>query len=545
MHATAATDATDAPDATDGVLPACPEVLVMVGKWEVTSKISPARVVPSRAAAVGLLAAISLLAPALGSQTPPAPSGDRGVSAPAPSAAPSKVSDRAPELRAAVDALATRVQELGGVVGVAIMDVGTGETLAMHAGHKALNPASNAKVLTAATALARLRPSHRYHTALYGKAKGGRSGSLVLRGSGDPSLATADLWELARELKDAGVKRVDGDILVDQRFFDDQFVPPAFDQQPNEWAAFRAPVSAVAVNGNTVTLTVRPGASGGPASASFDPPGFVDVDGSVKTVDGGAQSVGLSLKPSGTRLAAHLSGSIPESSRSLSFTKRVDNPQLLAGYVLKSVLAELGISVSGEVKQGGDKVKSSALAVHRSRPLAQLLYELGKQSDNFYAEMVFKSLALEQKGRPARAGHAADVVTAFLAEVGVAEEGDVVKNGSGLFDANRVTAVTLARLLRVGYREPSWGSEFVAQLAVGGQDGTLRSRYRKARARGVVRAKTGTLEGAATLSGFVLAPAGKDPISFSILINGVPGKVSQARVAIDKCVEAVVNHLWK
>ena len=94
---------------------------------------------------------------------------------------------------------------MGGVVGVAIVDVGTGDTLAMHGGHKALNPASNAKVLTAAAALAKLKPSHRYQTALHGKAKGGHTGSLVLRGSGDPSLSTADIWDLAHELKEAGI----------------------------------------------------------------------------------------------------------------------------------------------------------------------------------------------------------------------------------------------------------------------------------------------------------------------------------------------------
>jgi serine-type D-Ala-D-Ala carboxypeptidase/endopeptidase (penicillin-binding protein 4) len=435
---------------------------------------------------------------------------------------------------------------MGGVAGVAILDTATGELLAAHQEHKPFNPASNAKLLTAAAALARLQPSHRFQTALHGKQKGGSTGSLVLRGSGDPSLTTADLWDLARELKQAGVKRVDGDLLVDQRFFDDQFTPPAFDQQPNEWAPFRAPVSAVAVNENTVTLTVRPGQGGGAAVSTFDPPGFVEIEGSVKTVDGAAaQNVVLTLKPAGTRLGAQLGGTIPESSRALSFTKRVDNPQLLAGYALRAVLAEMGITVSGEVKQGGDKVKMPAIAVHRSAPLSTLLYELGKQSDNFYAEMVFKSLALEEKGRPAKAGGAAEVVTQYLTEIGAWEDGDVVKNGSGLFDANKVTALTFAKLLRAAYRDGAYGSEYVAQLSIGGADGTLRHRFREGKHRHVVRAKTGTLEGAATLSGYVLGPPGKEPIAFSVLVNNVAGKVSNARGAIDKCVEAIVKHQWK
>jgi D-alanyl-D-alanine carboxypeptidase/D-alanyl-D-alanine-endopeptidase (penicillin-binding protein 4) len=300
------------------------------------------------------------------------------------------------------------------------------------------------------------------------------------------------------------------------------------------------------VNGNTVTMTVRAGQSGGAAVVSFEPPGFVDAEGSVKTVESGAsQSVGLNLKPAGTRLGAQVSGSIPEGSRPLSFTKRVDDPTLLAGYVLKAVLAEKGISLGGEVKAGGEKSKAPAVATHRSKALSTIVHELGKQSDNFYAEMVFKSLALEQKGRPAKASNAAEVVTQFMTEIGAMEDGVVVKNGSGLFDSNRVTASSLTKLLRAAYRDPAYGHEFVAQLAIGGQDGTLRSRYKESKARGVVRAKTGTLDAAATLSGYVLAPPGKEPIAFSILVNNVSGKVSEARGAIDECVEAIVRSLWK
>ncbi len=486
--------------------------------------------------ALGLGVAILALTPPAGSQSPdPTASGDKADKG-----------EKKGGLAKAVETLAETIQGLGGALGVAVIDVGTGEVLASHSAQKALNPASNAKLLTAATALAKLKPGYRYLTTLHGKVKSGVVSGLVLRGTGDPSLTSSDLWALAEELKDAGVKKIEGDLLVDQRFFDDQNVPPAFEQQPNEWAPFRAPVSALAVNGNTVTMTVRAGQSGGAAVVSFDPPGFVDSEGSIKTVESGAaQSVGLNLKPAGTRLGAQVSGSIPEGSRPLSFTKRVDNPTLLAGYVLKAVLAEKGITLGGEVKAGGEKSKAPAIATHRSKALSTILHELGKQSDNFYAEMVFKSLALEQKGRPARAGNAVDVVTQFVGEIGAMEEGVLVKNGSGLFDANRVTASSLAKLLRAAYRDPAYGHEFVAQLAIGGQDGTLRSRYKDSRANGVVRAKTGTLDATVALSGYILAPPGKDPIAFSILVNNVSGKVGDARIAIDKCVESAVRSLWK
>lgn len=427
-------------------------------------------------------------------------------------------------------------------IGVAIMDVDSGAMLASYNEHGALNPASNAKLYTASAALAILHGDHRFETTLSGTVKGADVSGLTLRGHGDPSLTTEDLRAMVVELRAHGVRKVDGDVLVDQRFFDDQTTPPAFDQKPSEWAAFRAPVSAVAINENTITLAVRPAESGQPAHTYFDPPGFVDTEGTVTTGEG-ADTVVLGLTPNGHRLSAKLAGAVGADAKLVRYTRRVDDPTLLPGYVLKAQLDKEGISVSGDVKSG--TAKGNVLVKHTSEPLSALLYSLGKQSDNFYAEMVFKSLALEEKGKPAKAGSASEIVTAYLTEIGAWEEGDVVKNGSGLFDANRVTASTLTKLLRTAYRDGSYGSEFVAQLSIGGSDGTLRHRYRDLKPRHVVRAKTGTLEAAASLSGYVMAPPGKQPIAFAILINGVAGKVSNARAAMDKCVEAIAAYLWK
>src|SRR5207244_9219456 len=131
----------------------------------------------------------------------------------------------------------------------------------------------------------------------------------------------------------------------------------------------------------------------------------------------------------------------------------VDNPTLLAGYALRALLAASGIAVAGEVKPGGDQVKT-LLAMHRSRPLSSLLYELGKSSDNFYAEMVLKTLGAEKQARPGKSADGADVVVKYLKEIGAYEEGTVIKNGSGLYDANRVTASDTVKLLGADYREP-------------------------------------------------------------------------------------------
>jgi len=455
------------------------------------------------------------------------------------------VPNAVPALKDAVTALTHQIAEYGGHLGVAILDVGSGELLAAQNDHRPLNPASTAKLFTAAAALSVLHGSYRFETGLYGEAKGASATKLVLRGHGDPSLVTQDLWDMVQDLKGIGVRRVEGDILVDQRFFDDSFVPPAFEQQPNEWAYFRAPVSALALNGNTVRMTVRPTTADAPALVAFDPPGFVDIDGTVKTAaEGTPQSVRLELAPSGNRLIARVGGVIAEKDHAIGFTRRADDPRLLAGYALKALLHSAGIAVEGTVQLGGESAKS-LLVLHRSRPLAQLLYELGKDSDNFYAEMVMKTLGAERQGRPGKSSDGADIVVKYLKDVGAYEDGMIIKNGSGLFDANRVTAGSTVKLLRAAFRDPALSSEYVAQLAVGGVDGTLHKRFRELKDRRILRAKTGTLEATSALSGYVLGPPGKSPLAFAIIVNDIAGKVSGTRAAMDKLIDAMVKHAWK
>jgi D-alanyl-D-alanine carboxypeptidase/D-alanyl-D-alanine-endopeptidase (penicillin-binding protein 4) len=276
----------------------------------------------------------------------------------------------------------------------------------------------------------------------------------------------------------------------------------------------------------------------------------VDVEGAVKTVDGGDDTVGLALAKSGEngrRLAAKISGSVSADSHFVRYTKRVDDPQLLAGFALRSMLEESGVKVSGDVKlvPGGKGEKDGVLARHESEALSTLLYALGKNSDNFYAEMIFKSLASEAKARPGKSADSAEIVAKWVEKNDLSDAGFVVKNGSGLFDANRTTAFAMAKLLRFAWQDPNMKSEFVAQLAIGGVDGTLHKRFRNARAHRAIRAKTGTLDDTIALSGYVLAPPGKSPVAFSILFNKVAGSASVARIAADKLVSTIHDRLWK
>jgi len=490
---------------------------------------------------------VAMLATAGPVRADPAPGALTPQSTPAPAAqkpVPPRSSSADPELAQLLSELERFLGAAGGRLGAAIIDLESGASLGAVAEHEPLNPASNQKLLTAAAALAELGPNHRWTTGLYGVAVEGRVVDLVLRSDGDPALGVDDLRRLASALVNQGIARIDGDILVDQSRFDAQFVPPGFEQQPDEWAAFRAPVSAIALERNTLTVSVLPRRAGEAARTLLEPAGFATLRGSVQTQPmGRGQGVRISLQPEVGRLTVSVSGHVAEGLPLTSFVRRIDDPRLYAGFVLRDQLGALGVKVRGGVREGGAGV-TTPLALHQSEPLSVALHKLGKQSDNFSAEMLLKTLGLERRGAPGTSAKGAEVVLEWLRKVDALDPGTVVKNGSGLYDSNRVSASSLVRALRAAYRDAGISSEFVGQLSIGGVDGTLRSRFRTSRERRAVRAKTGTLSRVLALSGYVFGPPGRSGRAFSLLVSAPPAQHQQAKQRMDAIVDRLRASLW-
>jgi D-alanyl-D-alanine carboxypeptidase/D-alanyl-D-alanine-endopeptidase (penicillin-binding protein 4) len=449
--------------------------------------------------------------------------------APAPSASVSPVAARP------LERLTAAVEKAGAKLGLAVVDLETGARVAAHRPDAAQNPASNMKIVTAWAALALLGPGHRYLTTLHGRLDGDRVATLALRGDGDPSLGRRDLWELADALRRAGVKRV-GDVAVDQSHFDDRWLPPAFGQQPNEWASFRAPVAAVSVDGNSVLVEVFPGAAGERARVAAVPATFVELAGEVETAAKDAtDDARLGLVPKGDHLQATVSGHVPAGGPPMRFYRRAEDPSLLAGYALRETLEAIGIAVEGHVT--AETARGDVLAEHASPPLAILLHDLGKHSSNFHAEMIWKSLSVAESAPPASFEASAKRVAELLAARGIEGAADAsLVNGSGLFDANRLSANLVVGVLAQAHADPSVGPELLAQLAIAGVDGTLRGRMKPLAASRAVRAKSGTLAAVTALSGYVL---GRRSFAFSILVEGP--KSAALRDEIDAFVEALAK----
>jgi D-alanyl-D-alanine carboxypeptidase/D-alanyl-D-alanine-endopeptidase (penicillin-binding protein 4) len=366
----------------------------------------------------------------------------------------------------------------------------------------------------------------------------------VLRGRGDPTLTIEDLWGLAAELRRSGVRVVRGDVVVDATFFDDDTEPPAFDQQPGERSYFRAPVGGVNVNRNVVTVFVRPAASAGrPAIVTSEPEGALAVVNDSVTVEGGQPAIRFSTREGDQGTRARVWGSVPVGDRGSRQRSRIDDPSLFAGAALAEALRYQGIRVQGQVRAGELPSSTRMLAHHRSEPLSSVLLLLGKQSDNFAAETVLKTLGAQDNAQGTWE-RAREAVRGWLESIGIPRDSYRLVNGSGLFDANRYSARQLATVLRAVWNDQTVRTEFVAQLATGGVDGTLSGRYREAPMLRNVRAKTGTLASVTALSGYVLAPSGRSTVAFSIMVNGARG-VGRGRELQEQLVSATAQHLHR
>ena len=416
-----------------------------------------------------------------------------------------------------------------------------GEELYRNRPERPRNPASNQKLLTAAAALRRLGPTFRATTKVEGRIENGRVAQLLVRASGDPSLGYAGLDALAEALHLRGVDNVDR-ILIDDSYFDDQILPPGFEQQPKESAAFRAAISAFAVNRNSYVVHIGPGPEvDATARVRVLADDYVQIDNRTVTTAGGPPTPRIDHKITDDgQLAIRVDGGIPTQVRTLYYRRRVPDPKTYAANLLVRALRKAGIGGPLLAEYGEATEAQPILVDMPSGPLSLLLYPLGKWSDNFTAEMLLKIMGAEAL-RPGTSANGAVVVREELTKMGVDTEGLVMVNGSGLFDGNQVAPRQLTQTLVAAYRDPAIRAEYLAHLAVAGSDGTLQSRLKDLPRPRMVRAKTGTLRDVVALSGYVLGEPGQS-VAFSFLANGIAGKQADAKKLADAIVRALADY---
>ena len=431
----------------------------------------------------------------------------------------------------------------GTTTGVSVMCTKDGAVWGERNADRLLFPASGTKLLVTAAALDLLPPDVAWPTSAHGvlAADGRVAGDLVIVGHGDPQLLPDDLEALADQLVAAGVRAIDGDLVVDTGCFDGSLLPPAYDMKVTD-GSYRPSVSCAGSNYGAVRVVIKPGRTIGAAvEVRVDPASdAVVVTNRAKTTAGKADSA---LSATATdrddgRTSLVVEGELGVKSRPVVVRKRVADPGLLTGAVLARFLDKRGIAVTGRVRvdPGAHGAALAELASVPSPALADALHDMNTWSNNSMAETLFMHLGAGADGAPATWSRAQRAVSDALVARGVSAEAFAIVNGSGLYEATRVSPHAMATLLASFAGDDPKAAVFRASLAIAGESGTLEWRLRSKATRGLVRAKTGTLDGITTISGYVPAASGC-LLAFSVIVNdGGADDTSRLRRAADKLI---------
>ena len=419
-----------------------------------------------------------------------------------------------------------------------------------------LMPASNEKILTSTTALSRLGPEFRYTTALFRTgtldAGGVLHGDLYLKGTGDPSFTSARLKILADALAKSGVKRVEGRIIADASRFDDQTLGDGW-QDDDEAFYYSAQVSALNCDENVVPLQAAPGAmAGSPAvvtvggkdasALGFGPASldYLSVQNTLLTTPAAPKpEAGVTWNRARGRTVFLVGGILPANAPPAGDALTIEDPANFTAYRLADLLPLAGVAYdSRRIGKGVVPPDAVSVGVDTSEPLRSLLVHFLKTSDNLYGEALLRTLGAE-KGKRGSASEGAKIVNAFLREANVDTSGLAIADGSGLSRLNHVTPQTLVQLLTYVDQKfpPDTKALWQAALPIGGIDGTLRNRFKNTPAANNLHAKTGTLSGASSLSGYVTGKNGQRYV-FSIMMNHFVS-ASEARTVQDALVLAL------
>jgi len=432
--------------------------------------------------------------------------------------------------------------------GVVIADP-SGRVVFERNGDRLFIPASSTKLIVSAVAAALLPPDHRFRTSVYAAGpvdSGVVRGDLVLYGRGDPTLSgryydsvSVPFDELADSLRARGVTRVAGDLVGDASYFDSVLVHPSWEGYDLNWW-YAAPVTALGFNDNSVDFRITPGTIGGPPAITLQPElGVVRFTNRARTVPADSPRTIDFFRLPGTNVV-WAEGDVPADARPWTEYFAIHDAPAWAATALQRSLEHRGIAVEGRVRTTYDSTAYAAaraqppVAEHLSRPLPDILRPILESSQNWFADLMLKTLGREFRGIGSFAA-GLDVERRFLIDsLRVDSTQFDVVDGSGLSSSDLVTPRAFVQLLR-RMREHPRAQPFLAALPVAGRSGSLRFRFRDTPLEGRVRAKTGSINRVNTLAGYLELDGGRT-WTFSIQLNHYTGSTRDALRRIDSIV---------
>ena len=351
-------------------------------------------------------------------------------------------------------------------------------------------PASNTKLFTTATALEIMGGDHLLSTKILAEdtelSDGTIEGNIYLKGFGNPTFSSEDLEQLVNQLCQSGLRKVTGNVVGDDTYFDDVYSRD--DWISEERANVKLPpISAIVIDRNrTVVVKKRKG-------------------------------------------------------RYRNYFVNIDNPPLFTAKKLKEILISRGVEVVGK-SISGQATDNTQTLVESSIELRELLKEINKHSDNFYAECLFKTLGSVSSGQQGNSFFSTQAILNYIEDNSIYSTGTTIVDGSGISRFDQVTAAALVGLLEKVYFNIKQFDDFFNSLSIAGVDGTLHKRMVGTSAENNFRGKTGTLNGVSSLTGYVTT-ADNDDLIVCMMFEFTTGGASKYKHIQDRIVEILAG--WK
>jgi len=428
--------------------------------------------------------------------------------------------------------------------GISIVELKTNKQVYQHNEKKLFRPASNQKLLTTAAASVFLGSTYNFETSFYntGEIKDSVcTGDVLIVGGFDPEFTLANLDSMIAELKKIGIKKISGNLYADVSSMDSLFWGEGWmwNDDPATYIPYLSPLT---INKNTVKLIYKPGQIGKPADIKLFPNSeFFRIENSSLT-DTGKTNFIIDrdwLKRSNTILAG---GRISASAKKDSAEFNVVDPAFYFLTLAKECLKKNQIEFSGIIDTLA-LVPSSKLLFSFKRNIAPVIDYTNKISDNLNAELILRALSKKYSNDKASASIGKKLIDSLITLSGANPKSYRVTDGSGLSYYNLTTAELLSKILVFMHNQDKETFQlFFKSLPISGIDGTLASRYKNSTAKGMVFAKTGTLSGVSSLSGYVKTKK-ENWVAFSILIQNFIGSASEARKTQDKICEILFEEL--
>ena len=424
---------------------------------------------------------------------------------------------------------------------VLVQNLTTGEVIDSYREDYVVPPASVMKLLTTGAALETLGPGFRFPTILEysGTIENGvLRGDLYIRGGCDPSLGwkgrTGFLDKWVKAIQAAGIQRIEGAVIADMTMLDGEA------QNPN-WLCedagnYYAPgIFALNYYGNTMNIVLQSGEPGSVAKVIKTEPAVEDVyfinhircD---KITYDGAFVSGLPYSRE-----RYLTGAVPSNLGTFGVKGDLPNPGLLLARHFTNRLREAGVQVKRDATYIADynplTPPRQELYTHYSEPLSQIIQETNVNSNNLYAEAIFRYLGTRYT-LPGTINNSQDLLRDYWRRRGVSVQNAIIKDGCGLAPQDAVSAKAFVQLLMIMSRSQN-ADAWMASLPVSGQTGTLKSLCPKTPLEGRIHAKSGTIAGTKNFAGYIDMPNG-DRWVFAILINSAPGKARNIQTVIQQ-----------